>query len=124
MESLAVARVRVSSGWTDITIGMETGTCGCLVDGFVRRARALCGCLVAGLRTGEITSGPAVTGADIPLRVSFGTPPRFRSVWRPSAYDSDYKGSGYSRGHMAPAADFGWSKASIRATFLLSNAVP
>ena len=42
----------------------------------------------------------------------------------PSAYDSDYKNSGYSRGHMAPAADFAWSEASIRATFLLSNAVP
>ena len=42
----------------------------------------------------------------------------------PSAYDSDYKNSGYSRGHMAPAADFAFSDASIRATFLLSNAVP
>ena len=42
----------------------------------------------------------------------------------PSAYDSDYRNSGYSRGHMAPAADFAWSQASIRATFLLSNAVP
>jgi endonuclease G, mitochondrial len=42
----------------------------------------------------------------------------------PSAYDSDYRNSGYSRGHMAPAADFAFSQASIRATFLLSNAVP
>jgi DNA/RNA non-specific endonuclease len=42
----------------------------------------------------------------------------------PGAYDSDYKNSGYSRGHMAPAADFAFSQASIRSTFLLSNAVP
>ncbi|MBI3209117.1 MAG: DNA/RNA non-specific endonuclease [Candidatus Solibacter usitatus] len=41
-----------------------------------------------------------------------------------AAYDSDYRNSGYSRGHMVPAADFAWSDASIRATFLLSNAVP
>ncbi|MBI3208303.1 MAG: DNA/RNA non-specific endonuclease [Candidatus Solibacter usitatus] len=41
-----------------------------------------------------------------------------------SAYDSDYRNSGYSRGHMAPAADFAWSDEAIRATFLLSNAVP
>ena len=41
-----------------------------------------------------------------------------------SAYDSDYRNSGYSRGHMVPAADFAWSDDAIRATFLLSNAVP
>jgi endonuclease G, mitochondrial len=41
-----------------------------------------------------------------------------------SAHDSYYRNSGYSRGHMAPVADFAWSQASIRATFLLSNAVP
>ena len=41
-----------------------------------------------------------------------------------NAYDSDSKRSGYSHGHLAPAADFAWSQASIRATFVLSNAVP
>lgn len=40
------------------------------------------------------------------------------------ARDEDYRGSGYSRGHMAPAADFGWSAEALRATFVLSNAVP
>lgn len=40
------------------------------------------------------------------------------------AEDSDYTYSGYSRGHMAPAADFAWSAEAFRATFLLSNAVP
>jgi endonuclease G len=54
-------------------------------------------------------------------------PSRFRQdhdLARPGAADRDYRGSGYSRGHMAPAADFAWSEDAIRATFLLSNAIP
>jgi endonuclease G len=42
----------------------------------------------------------------------------------PGAADADYRGSGYSRGHLAPAADFLWSDDAVRSTFLLSNAVP
>jgi len=37
---------------------------------------------------------------------------------------SDYKGSGYDRGHMAPSADFGWSAVAISESYLLSNMVP
>jgi endonuclease G len=54
-------------------------------------------------------------------------PSRFRhdaQLAGPKADDSDYRGSGFSRGHMAPAADFAWSEQALRATFLLSNAVP
>jgi endonuclease G, mitochondrial len=40
------------------------------------------------------------------------------------ARNADYRGSGYSRGHLVPAEDFAWSGAGIRATFLLSNVVP
>ncbi len=40
------------------------------------------------------------------------------------ARDADYRNSGYSRGHLAPARDFAWSSDAIRATFLLSNAAP
>lgn len=40
------------------------------------------------------------------------------------AYNSGYTYSGYSRGHMAPAAGFAWSAEAIRATYLLSNVVP
>jgi len=47
-----------------------------------------------------------------------------RDLAAPGAYDADYKHSGFSRGHMAPAADFAFSDQAIRATFLLSNAVP
>ncbi len=54
-------------------------------------------------------------------------PKRFRrdaSLSQSGAQDSDYKGSGFVRGHMAPAEDFSWSEEAIRSTFLLSNAVP
>lgn len=42
----------------------------------------------------------------------------------PIARNADYAGSGYSRGHLVPAADAAWSLESLRATYLLSNAVP
>ena len=37
---------------------------------------------------------------------------------------SDYKGSGYDRGHMAPAATVDFSKESMQESFLLSNMTP
>jgi len=40
------------------------------------------------------------------------------------AKDRDYVGSGFSRGHMAPAEDFSRSKEAIKTTFVLSNVVP
>ncbi|MBO4588178.1 MAG: DNA/RNA non-specific endonuclease [Bacteroidales bacterium] len=41
-----------------------------------------------------------------------------------SALSSDYSHSGYSRGHLAPAADMKWSVRAMRESFLMSNISP
>lgn len=41
-----------------------------------------------------------------------------------SAELSDYSGSGFDRGHLAPAADMAWSRHSMSTSFLLSNMSP
>ena len=41
-----------------------------------------------------------------------------------SAELSDYRGSGFDRGHMAPAADFKWSDDAMSDTFYMSNMAP
>lgn len=40
------------------------------------------------------------------------------------ADDSDYRNSGWSRGHLAPAADFRWSSKAMQETFLFTNCCP
>lgn len=41
-----------------------------------------------------------------------------------SALPSDYTGSGYDRGHLAPAADFKFSQNALDETFFMSNISP
>ena len=61
------------------------------------------------------------------LHGSAARPSRFRrdpALAGPIAQDRDYRGSGFSRGHMVPAEDVAWSDASIGESFLLSNVAP
>ena len=46
------------------------------------------------------------------------------NVHLPQADDYDYKKSGWSRGHMAPAADFKWSDEAMWDTFYYTNCCP
>lgn len=41
-----------------------------------------------------------------------------------SAIDEDYKGSGFDRGHLAPAADMAWSTTTMAESFYFSNMSP
>lgn len=41
-----------------------------------------------------------------------------------TADDMDYKGSGYDRGHLAPASDMGWSLTTMAESFYYSNMSP
>ena len=51
----------------------------------------------------------------------FISDPKVKSV---NAFDKDYKGSGYDKGHLAPAADMGWSATTMTESFYYSNMSP
>ena len=58
---------------------------------------------------------------DAPRRNSFREDP---DVPEPRANPSDYKGSGWSRGHMCPSGDNKWNPRANHDTFLLTNLCP
>jgi endonuclease G len=52
---------------------------------------------------------------------SFTVDPNLRGR---SATDSDYRNSGYDRGHLAPAADMRWAAEAMRESFYFTNICP
>lgn len=47
-----------------------------------------------------------------------------RRILEGTADDKDYHGSGYDRGHLAPAGDMAWSETAMRESFFYSNISP
>ena len=61
------------------------------------------------------------------LRDCFDRNDKFRedpSVRTGSALPTDYRSSGYDRGHIAPAGDMKWSKEAMEESFYMSNITP
>ena len=66
--------------------------------------------------TGQQIQNPSTKRKD-----NFRSDPKVKTG---SASLSDYKGSGYDRGHLAPAADFKWSATAMSESFYMSNMSP
>lgn len=72
---------------------------------------------------------PACVAYEITLDESQGTLPRAKD-WsvddtvRGCAATSAFKGSGYDRGHMAPAGDMRWDTLAMRQSFMMTNICP
>ena len=66
-------------------------------------------------------TGTEVTNAVVRRAQQFSFDPEIKGG---SATLEDYKGSGYDRGHLAPAADMKWDAQMMQESFLLSNVSP
>ncbi|XP_071961428.1 nuclease EXOG, mitochondrial-like [Antedon mediterranea] len=70
----------------------------------------------------EHITGDHLKGSATRKKSNFKEDLQIVDIFRSS--NSDYKNSGWSRGHMAPAADSKYSQIAMDETFLLSNIVP
>lgn len=80
----------------------------------------------AGARTpvwsAEHLSKSTVRGSAKRNGIEFGEDPQIPMTHQGQL--SDYRGSGFDRGHLSPAGDFHYSDEALRQSFLLSNVVP
>ena len=78
--------------------------------------------LKAAKAVGYTLSGDLVNELNIKKRPSFKVERSISRSYRASV--SDYKYSGYDRGHIAPDASFDWSNESLESTYSLINIMP
>jgi len=67
-------------------------------------------------------SGDLVNALNIDKRPSFKSEKEVPRVYR--AYNSDYRKTGYDKGHLACDAAFDWSQESLNETYSLANSIP
>ena len=79
----------------------------------------------------EIHEQPAWVAYKLEYKETQGDADREDDVFKPdeqvstgSALPTDYAGTGYDRGHLAPAADFRFSEQAMAETFYMSNMSP
>jgi len=66
--------------------------------------------------------GDLVNELNIKKRPSFKVERALSRSYRAS--NTDYRGSGYDKGHLANDAEFDWSQESLNATYTLANVIP
>lgn len=78
-----------------------------------------------------ITKTPEWIAYELTKDETYGDAARDEKFFRPDGNillpqpdDYDYRGSGWTRGHLAPAADFRWSDDAMWETFLFTNCCP
>lgn len=73
---------------------------------------------------------PEWVAYELTLAETLGNRPRLNDFFEDSDLGSrgsrlsDYRGSGYDRGHMAPSADMNWDDETLHEAYLLSNMCP
>jgi len=108
-------------GWDNLDYGVP-GTNGVVV---LEREGYACGFDTNALQPRWVSY--RLTKAEIDKRFRIGRTNDFREdplLPHGTVTLDDYRGSGYDRGHLAPAADMGWASNIVSESFFLSNMSP